>query len=351
MRIEIQKKGKMSSVDRYRYLYKQKLNENQKLAAAGGKPSGGIMGFWNKKIGAKEGAGKRQMSGRAELALKQIAMRKANKEAKIMRRMVIVTPKNFHNGSINRKGQIYDVAGNMVGKVNTKNGRIAFFAGFAGGKYKPRSLMTELLITDSINQYSPYFINLRKMQAMQNGWNPETGTFGVSDTINIYGSSAHGSNHGSGNHQMDMHMPRAPMGNIHGSHEDGATSHGANAGVTSWGVMSNNAWGTFNDNVWGTMVDNVWGGTESNVWGGLGGNSLWGWKGVKVWGTGNGVNYLRGITKTLSAIFGIRLGGSNRSGSGSSGGGESRYARLLARAAGSSGRTGGSTPRSSGRAR
>lgn len=322
MRIEIQKKGKMPAVERYRYLYNKKLEESQKLAKLQ-QPS--MFGFLQKKIGQKEG-GNRQMSYRAEQALKQIAQRKAAKQAKIMRRMVFVQPKNFHNGSINRKGQIYDVAGNMVGKVNTKNGNIAFFAGFAGGKYKPKSLSTELLITDSINQYSPYFINLRKMQAMQNGWNPQTGSFGPSDeVINVYAP------------------PRMPLGNVHGSHEDSAGSSGGNVGVTSWGAVSNNAWGTFNDNVWGTMVDNVWGGTESNVWGGLGGNSLWGWKGVKVWGTGNGTNYIKGITKALSALFGIKLGGSG------SGGERSRYSNIGR--GGSSGRTGGSVPRSSGRSR
>jgi len=335
MRIEIQKKGKMPAVDRYKFLLKQKLAEDRK-AAMGGKTHTFSL------PGAKQAT--RKMSVRAENALKQIAMKKAAQQAKIMRQMVIVQPKVYHNGRVTQKGGIYDVAGNKVGKINTKNGKIAFFGGFAGGKYKPRSLATELFIRDSIDKYSPYYINLRKMQAMQNGWNPETGQFGIDPNAPLY-------DHKPQNAQASMHAVPQLQGNVHGTHEDGHMSAGAQAGVTSWGVVSNNVWGTYNDNVWGTMVDNVWGGAESNVWGGIGGSTLGAWKGVHVWGTGNGKNYLRGITKFLSAFLGLK-GPRNGSGrSGTSGGVGSSGPRMPR----SFGRTGGggagAAPRSSGRSR
>ena len=242
----------------------------------------------------------RGMSKRAEEAIKQIAMKKAAKQEKVLRRMVIVQPKNWYNGSINKKGKIFDVAGNYVGKVNTKNGNIGFFAGFESGKYKPKSTRTELFIQDSINKYSPYFINLRKMQEMQQGMYPIVGPAHEQhhDVINLYGRTA-------------SSAPQE-VTNVFGTHQDGHIRQGG-GGVTSLGVMSDNVWGGFADNAWGTTVDNVWGGTESNVWGGLGAGGLWGWKGVKVWGTGNGVNYLAKISRAVAAIFGLRLGRSERS--------------------------------------
>ena len=150
MRIELKKKGKLPAVERYKFLLNKKIQEAKKEAM----------------LAPKAG---RVMSKKAEDALKQIAMKKAAKQEKVMRRMVVVQPRNWYNGSINKKGKIHDIAGNYVGRVNTKNGKISFFAGFAGGKYKPKSSATELFIQDSINKYSPYFINLRKMQEMQQG--------------------------------------------------------------------------------------------------------------------------------------------------------------------------------------
>lgn len=322
-RFEFQKKGKLTPVERYKFLFQKKMEENRKLATMN---KGKKIGF--NLPGAKSNP--RRLSARAENALKEIAQRKAAKQAKVMRQMVIVQPRQYHNGSVNRKGQIYDIAGNMVGKVNRKNGNIGFFGGFAGGKYKPKHLMTDLFIQESITKYSPYYINLRKMQAMQQGL--VHGAPSTDDVINLYG------------HKQSTQP--VMMTGIHGAHADGGGSN-ISAGVTSWGVMSNNAWGTYSDNAWGTVADNVWGTAETNVWGGIGGNSLWGWKGVKYWGTGNGTNYLRKLGNAIAALFGLRGFGNGKSRDGSS---SSRFARM-----GGVGRSGARTsapaPRSSGRAR
>ncbi len=132
------------------------------------------------------------MSKKAEeQALKQIAQKKAAKEAKALRQMVIVQPRNFTNGSIVKNGKIYDIAGNTVAKVNTKNGKIMLLGQAWAGRWVNTSrnpMMTNALIQEAINKYSPYYINLRKMQAMQQGtvW----GAAGTQEVINIYGRSA-----------------------------------------------------------------------------------------------------------------------------------------------------------------
>src|ERR1044072_2802780 len=77
-------------------------------------------------------------------------------------------------------------------------------------------------------------------------------------------------------------------------------------GVASGGAMSDNVWGAYADNIWGRSLDNVWGGNSTDVWGGVGAGGLWGNKGVKIWGTGNGTNYLRGLTSFLAAFFGLK---------------------------------------------
>ena len=322
MRLELKKKGRLPAVERYKFLLNKKIQEAKKEAMLAPKPG-------------------RIMSKKAEDALKQIAMKKAAKQEKIMRRMVVVQPRVWHNGSINAKGKIHDVAGNYVGRVNTKNAKISFFSGFAGGKYKPKSSATELFIQDSINKYSPYFINLRKMQDMQQGTYPLVGSplegNNHNDVINLYGRTASSS--------YAPQQQRQEEGGVHGANQDGAFRTGG-GGVTSLGVMSDNVWGNFVDNAWGTTVDNVWGGTESNIWGGLGAGGLWGYKGVRIFGTGNGTNYLAKMANKVAAFLGFRLGkasilGSNR------GRNNGRAGNVGQRAAAGSSRTGG--PRTTGR--
>src|SRR5690348_842051 len=116
MRIEIMKKGKLPAVDRYKQILKKKMGENKEKALGNIKKPG--FGF---PSSFKEA---RKMSKLAEQKLKEVAQKKASKEAKKMRQMVIVSPRNYQNGSIDKKGKIYDIAGNVVAQVNTKNGKI-----------------------------------------------------------------------------------------------------------------------------------------------------------------------------------------------------------------------------------
>ncbi len=291
MRLEILKKGKLPPAERYKRIMKKKLEENKEKA---------LGSAYKKPFSLSDKINIKKLSPRAEQAMKEIAMRKARKLAKAERKMVIVQPRHFHNGSINKKGEIFDIAGNIIGKVNTKNGVISTNSGWGIGKYKPKSMMTDNLIIDAINKHSPYFIQQRRLQMLQAQGVMEYGVHGGvnGDVINVHGATP-------------AQIYAASMMHQDNNFDDTSSTLSAlprqNIGVTSWGVMSNNVHGTFADNAWGTAGDNVWGTYNTDVWGGAGGG-LWS-SGVKLWGTGNGTNYLKPITNAIrgffAAVFGI----------------------------------------------
>lgn len=279
MRLEIEKKGKLPAGERYKLLMKKKLDANKQKAM-----------FHN---------GGRKMSKRAEQALKEIAAKKAAKEAKALRRMVIVQPKIYHNGKLNAKGKITDIEGNVVAEVNTKNGKMATATGWGLGKYKPGSQRTHAIIMDAIDKHSPYFIKQRQLAALQAQQMIGGGLYGPApqETLNIYGPEKTTTSN-----VWVSEAGKAEQFNFYG---EAASGPRQNIGVTAWGAMADNPWGTFADNAWGTTADNVWGTASTNVWGGMGGNPFAG-KAVQFWGTGNGRNYLQSITNNIKAFFGIK---------------------------------------------
>ena len=107
MRFEIMKKGKLPSTERYKRIMKKKLEEN-KQKALGNKVKSFSTPFSLAEV--------RKNSKRTEQLLKEMAARKANKQAKAEMQMVIVQPRVYPNGTVNKKGQIYDVAGNLVAR-------------------------------------------------------------------------------------------------------------------------------------------------------------------------------------------------------------------------------------------
>src|SRR5688500_7895537 len=110
LRLEMQKKGKLPAQMRYKMIFKRKQQEAREKAMA----AQSTVDQTGRLVST------RKMSDKAEQALKEMAMKKAAKEQKKLRKMVIVQPQNFSNGRIDKKGQIFDLAGNMIGKVNTK---------------------------------------------------------------------------------------------------------------------------------------------------------------------------------------------------------------------------------------
>jgi hypothetical protein len=295
LQIEMQKKGKLPAQMRYKMIFKRR-EEEAKEKAAKAYASANDMGKAGRLVS------QRRISGRAEQALKEVAMKKAAKEQKKMRKMVIVQPQNFSNGHIDKKGQIFDIAGNMVGRVNTKNGAMSLTSGWSIGKYKPKSYMTKLLIEQAINKHSPYFVKLRLMQAQQQALGGGVhGGFSDPNVLNVHGMSAQAAMLGGG-----MYGNLGQDHGIHGRDENGHHTGGSNGALTAWGAVSGNAWGTFSNNVHGTTMDNVHGTTNADVWGGVGGNSMWGVKGVRLYGTGSGENHLTGITKFILGLFGYQ---------------------------------------------
>lgn len=292
MEIEKQKKGKLDQAARFKIILKRKQEESRaKLDAENAAK--------DLKNGGKGGMfAKRKVSARAQQALKEIAMKKAAKEAKKQRKAVIVEPRQFPNGSITKNGRIYDIAGNIVAQVNLKDGRITTYTGWFICKYKPKSYMTNVMIQEAINKHSPYFIQLRKMQLMQQGMSNVYGGYQDPNAANVHGMSAMAAMHGAGYAPGEV--------NIHGVAVDSHAS-GANVTMTAWGAMSNNTWGTFSNNAWGTVADNVHGTVNADVWGAAGaGSGMWGQRGTRLYGTGSGENMLSGLTKYILGLFGYQ---------------------------------------------
>ena len=300
LRFEVAKKTKLDPQERFKFIMKRKMEESRK------------------KVDQKQQnrPGTRPMSERAQKALKDVAAKKAAKEAKALRRMVVVQPKTFSNGRLTKKGDIFDIAGNRVGKVHTKDGKMTTYLGTLFGMYKPKSHRTIAVIQGAIDQHSPYFINMRKMQALQAaGIDPMTGQ-PINKDGNVYGNSAmnamhgglyrpQGSEHFYNNHHHN-HLDDEDH-DLHGNNANGM-SRGSSIGGSAFGVQSNNVWGNFADNAWGTSFDNVLGTNNQDVWGqasNTGSPYASFGKAVQLWGTGNGVNHIKALITRLSQLFGL----------------------------------------------
>ncbi|NBO18392.1 MAG: hypothetical protein EBV03_04030 [Proteobacteria bacterium] len=295
LKIEKQKGGKLSSQERFKLIMQRKMAESKKVA---------------------ENKNQRHMSKKAQDALKQVAMKKAAKEQKIMRQSVIVQKKIFNNGMVQKNGKIMDIAGNQIGQINKKNGKMSTVGGAGIGTYKANSRSVNAAIMGAIDKYSPYYINLRKMQAMQaQGLDPKTGLPLNQEAMNVHGNSMsamHGGNYQTGmaGQMMMQQLQEKKDQGVHGYIGGGGadysdvTIHGRMpiAG-TAWGAMADNVWGNFSDNVHGTTGDNVWGTNSTDIWGGVGGDP-WGGRKVRIWGTGDGVNRMKSVTKMIRKLFG-----------------------------------------------
>ena len=290
LKLEMEKGGKLTPQERFKLIMKKKMQDHQKT------------------VGQKT---TRKMSPKAEAALKQVAMKKAAKEQKTMRQSVIVEKKIFNNGMVTRNGKVFDVAGNQIAVINKKNGKISTNGGAALGMYKAKSGRVNAVLMDAINKHSPYYINLRKMQAMQAaGLDPRTGQPLNQNAINVHGNST--SAMLGGNYQsmgsLHFNMGNDPRDNPNffpgdRNHFFDGVDGPKTVASTAWGAMSNNVWGTYGENVWGTSGDNVWGSHNSDIFGNAG-FSLWGVKGGNVWNTGNGVNHLKAVGNLLRKFFG-----------------------------------------------
>lgn len=328
---EMRKGGSLnySSAEKYKMLLSMKMDQHRKKTQ--------MSSYTTFMLNGAETT-KQKMSKRTEMILKEMAAKKAAKEAKALRQRVVIKPRWYSNaGYINKQGIVYDKMNYVTMKVNVKNGRIKAVNGWSVGKYKPDSMWHESWMLSWIKKYSPYEIQMQKylmqqqLQQMQQMHQQGAVTVHgapvdaaqmaayinqMQHTIDAFGNATH-SLDAFGNH-MDA--------GVHGSGPDlyaNTTSIGRNnVDVTTWGVRSNNVWGTYGENSWGGYADNVWGGNFNNIWGGIGdpGGGLWGGgrPGRNLFNSsmGNGKNYLAIWGKGLFRALGFGRGGIHGRGSG-----------------------------------
>ena len=154
MREQLKKGGKINLAENYKKILQRKLAEAKLKAASGEGNKFSMMG---------SGAAPQPRSKRALAIVKMMAERDLAKEAKKARKAVVVEAKRLANGSIDAKGKIYDSAGNIVARVNLKNGNMTTMYGQSIGHYAPKSYMTKMAIEQAIAKNSPYLLNQRKM--------------------------------------------------------------------------------------------------------------------------------------------------------------------------------------------
>lgn len=295
-RLEIMKGGKlpMTNTERYKHILKKKVQEYNEKSQMN--PRAGFI-LPGAKFDPKAGP---QMSKRAQEAIKQMSQRKAAKEAKMMRRMVPIVPRNYGSyGRLDSKGNVFDEVNNLVLKVDGKKGKVFTMSGWTVGKYRPKGALHEMMMKDAILKNSPYHIKLRQLELQRQveqmyaaGRGELNGpyapvTLADLNVINVQGHASGDEGH---------------------AHYNGMQVRG-NLGVGAWGVMSSNVHGTFAENVHGGFADNVWGRASSNIWGGIGDpGNFWSKPGRNIWTSGRGTgqkNYIGMGFSMIAAFFGF----------------------------------------------
>jgi len=158
MREQLRKGKKADLSENYKKILQRKLQEAKLKAASGEKQGFSMLG---------KGAIPPQRSKRAEQVIKMMAERELAKEAKKAAKVVVVEAQRLANGRIDDKGRIYDTAGNMVAKVNLKNGNMTTMYGQSIGRYVHKSYLTKVAIEQAIMKNSPFLINQRRMQDLK----------------------------------------------------------------------------------------------------------------------------------------------------------------------------------------
>src|SRR5579883_31085 len=147
---EMRKGGKLnySSTEKYKMLLSMKMDAHRTRTQTSAYTTFVLKGAQTTK---------QKMSKRTELVLKEVAAKKAAKEAKALRQRVVIKPRWYSNvGYINKQGIVYDNMHNITLRVNIKNGRVKAVNGWAVGKYKPDSMWHDSWMMQWIKKYSPY---------------------------------------------------------------------------------------------------------------------------------------------------------------------------------------------------
>lgn len=270
-RIELEKGGKLpfTPTERYRRIMKKKMEETQNA-------SNKVSTF--QMPGAKPV--KKQQSKKTQEAMRMIAQRKAFKEEKELRNMVVVKAGSVGDaGRVDKKGFVYDVGNNRTLKIDMKTGQIKSMGGWTVGKYNSRKrARSHGIMNDALKKHGAFFIQQKKLKMLEEA----ELAYQAQHKGTIWGG---GSTGGAASQQfMDQHFGEER--DLYGRTQNDHLNHRTGTNGSAWGAMSNNAHGTYVDNVWGGMVDNVWGTADSNVWGGLGGSAWSSGGGGGIWGGG-----------------------------------------------------------------
>jgi len=155
MRAQLKKDKKINFAEINKKLLQNKLMEAKLKAMSGEKNSAPSM------VGGRAAPPAAGKSGRSQAIIQMVMQREKMKAEKAARKAVSVEAARFVNGKIDTKGRIYDLAGNLVGKVNLKNGQMSTNYGQSIGIYKAKSYMTKMAIEQAIVKNSPFLINQR----------------------------------------------------------------------------------------------------------------------------------------------------------------------------------------------
>ncbi len=145
------RKGGRINEDTFRKIVRGKLDEARANMGKKG---------YNASMFGSIGGNKRR-SKKAEETIEKVnrlreerAVKKANKE-------VVIVPRRFINGKIDEKGRIKDITGNVVAKVNLKNGAMTDINGQYFGVYISKNQGVVNKIEAQIDKVSPYYIGQR----------------------------------------------------------------------------------------------------------------------------------------------------------------------------------------------
>jgi hypothetical protein len=158
MREQLRKGKKIDQAENYKKLLQQKLAEAKFRAATGEKKDFSMLGSGSAPV---------QRSKRSQDIIEIIAKRELAREQKKLKKAVVVEARKLSNGRIDEKGRVFDAAGNVVVRVNLKNGNMSTIYGQSIGRYIPKSYLTKMAIENAITKNSPYLINQRKMVEVQ----------------------------------------------------------------------------------------------------------------------------------------------------------------------------------------
>lgn len=219
MRDTLRKGGKITP-ETYKKMLQEKLNEAKARASSKEKQNFSMFGRSDSK--------KRSQS--ADKTMMLMAMMALEKEEKKLRKEVVIKVRRFINGRIDAKGKIFDQMGNIVARVNLKNGAMTTVYGQHFGIYKQNSTLVNNAIIAVINKNSPFLANQRKAIAAAATASSFWGGAAAAPSLDVWSRT-----------------PTDVWGNT-------ALNGWGNPQVDAWGRTQTDAWGNQQVDMWGNQI-------------------------------------------------------------------------------------------------